>query len=79
MPLSGIDIFKKLPKTNCQDCGVPTCMAFAMKLAAGQAELQRPERVLAGPVEEFVRARSYQVRFVELLHHTHLRAPFFHA
>jgi len=39
MPLSGIDIFKKLPKTNCQECGVPTCMAFAMKLAAGQAEL----------------------------------------
>ncbi len=39
MPLSGIDIFKKLPKTNCQECGVPTCMAFAMKLAAGQADL----------------------------------------
>jgi len=39
MPLSGIDIFKKLPKTNCQECGVQTCMAFAMKLAAGQAEL----------------------------------------
>lgn len=39
MALSGIDIFKMLPKTNCQECGVPTCMAFAMKLAAGQAEL----------------------------------------
>ncbi len=39
MALSGIEIFKLLPKTNCQECGVPTCMAFAMKLAAGQAEL----------------------------------------
>ena len=39
MALSGIDIFKMLPKTNCQECGVPTCMAFAMKLAGGQAEL----------------------------------------
>lgn len=39
MALSGIEIFKMLPKTNCQECGVPTCMAFAMKLAAGQAEL----------------------------------------
>ncbi len=39
MALTGIDIFKLLPKTNCQECGVPTCMAFAMKLAAGQAEL----------------------------------------
>src|SRR5215203_2264944 len=47
--------------------------------AAGQAELQRPERILAGPIEEFVRTRSYEVRLVELLHHTHLRAPFFQA
>ena len=39
MALTGIEIFKMLPKTNCQECGVPTCMAFAMKLAAGQAEL----------------------------------------
>lgn len=39
MALTGIDIFKLLPKTNCQECGVPTCLAFAMKLAAGQAEL----------------------------------------
>ncbi len=39
MGLSGIEIFKNLPKTNCGDCGVPTCLAFAMKLAQGQAEL----------------------------------------
>ncbi len=39
MALTGIEIFKLLPKTNCQECGVPTCMAFAVKLAAGQAEL----------------------------------------
>jgi acetyl-CoA decarbonylase/synthase complex subunit gamma len=39
MALTGIEIFKKLPKTNCGECGVPTCLAFAMKLAAGQAEL----------------------------------------
>ena len=39
MALTGIEIFKKLPKTNCGECGVPTCLAFAMKLAASQAEL----------------------------------------
>lgn len=39
MALSGIEIFKNLPKTNCGDCGVPTCLAFAMKLAQGKAEL----------------------------------------
>jgi acetyl-CoA decarbonylase/synthase complex subunit gamma len=39
MALTGIDIFKLLPKTNCKECGDPTCLAFAMKLAAGKAEL----------------------------------------
>jgi acetyl-CoA decarbonylase/synthase complex subunit gamma len=39
MALSGIEIFKLLPKTNCKECGEPTCLAFAMKLAAGKAEL----------------------------------------
>ncbi len=39
MALSGLDIFKLLPRTNCGDCGVPTCMAFAMKLAQKKAEL----------------------------------------
>ncbi len=39
MPLTGIQIFKLLPKTNCGQCGVPTCLAFAMNLASGRAEL----------------------------------------
>ncbi len=39
MALSGIAIYKLLPQTNCKECGHPTCLAFAMKLAARQAEL----------------------------------------
>ena len=39
MALSGIQIYKLLPGTNCKECGFPTCLAFAMKLAAKQAEL----------------------------------------
>ena len=39
MGLTGIQIFKLLPKTNCGECGVPTCLAFAMNLASGKAEL----------------------------------------
>ncbi len=39
MGLTGIQIFKLLPKTNCKECGVPTCLAFAMNLAAGKVEL----------------------------------------
>ena len=39
MALSGLEIYKMLPQTNCKDCGFPTCLAFSMKLAARQVEL----------------------------------------
>ncbi len=39
MALSGVEIFKLLPKTNCKKCGSPTCLAFAMKLAQRQASI----------------------------------------
>ena len=39
MALTGLQIFKQLPKTNCKECGFPTCLAFAMKVAAGQEGL----------------------------------------
>jgi acetyl-CoA decarbonylase/synthase complex subunit gamma len=39
MALSGVEIFKLLPKTNCKKCGYPTCLAFAMKLAQRQASI----------------------------------------
>lgn len=40
MALTGLEIFKYLPKTNCGECGIPTCLAFAMKIAAGGASLE---------------------------------------
>lgn len=39
MALTGLQIQKLLPKTNCKECGVNTCLAFAMKLAARKAEI----------------------------------------
>lgn len=39
MALTGVEIFKLLPKTNCKKCGFPTCLAFAMKLASNQVAL----------------------------------------
>ena len=41
MALSGLDIYKLLPKTNCKKCGSPTCLAFAMKLAMKKASLDQ--------------------------------------
>ncbi|MHC4194835.1 MAG: acetyl-CoA decarbonylase/synthase complex subunit gamma, partial [Planctomycetota bacterium] len=39
MALTGLEIFKLLPKTNCKKCGMPTCLAFAMQLAQKRAKL----------------------------------------
>ncbi len=31
-----LEIYKHLKKTNCRECGVPTCMAFALALVNGE-------------------------------------------
>jgi len=41
MALSGLQIYKLLPQTNCKECGFPTCLAFAMKLAQKGTELAK--------------------------------------
>jgi acetyl-CoA decarbonylase/synthase complex subunit gamma len=62
MALTGIEIFKKLPKTNCGECGVPTCLAFAMKLAAGQAELAACPHVSEQAKAELAEASAPPIR-----------------
>lgn len=39
MALTGLEIYKQLPKKNCGECGTPTCLAFAMALASGKGVL----------------------------------------
>lgn len=34
-----LDVFKLLPRTNCGECGVPSCMAFAVALVEGNHRL----------------------------------------
>ena len=66
MALTGIEIFKKLPKTNCGECGVPTCLAFAMKLAAGQAELASCPHVSEEAKAELAEASAPPIRPVKI-------------
>lgn len=47
MALSGLDIYKLLPKTNCKDCGFATCLAFAMALAQKKVSLDKCPHVTA--------------------------------
>lgn len=62
MGLTGIQIFKLLPKTNCGECGVPTCLAFAMNLAAKKAELDACPYVSAEAKEKLSEASAPPIR-----------------
>lgn len=66
MALTGLDIFKLLPKTNCGECGVPTCMAFAMKLAAKNAELSACPYASEEAVNKIGAASRPPIRLVKI-------------
>ncbi|NPV68608.1 MAG: acetyl-CoA decarbonylase/synthase complex subunit gamma [Anaerolineae bacterium] len=66
MALSGIQIYKLLPQTNCKDCGYPTCLAFAMKLAAKQAELSACPHVSEEAKAQLSEAAEPPIRLVTL-------------
>ena len=66
MALSGIQIYKMLPQTNCKECGFPTCLAFAMKLAAKQADLDKCPYVSDEAREKLAEAAAPPVRLVTL-------------
>lgn len=69
MALTGIQINKLLPQTNCRECGSNTCLAFAMKLAGKKAGLAQcpyasdeAKRVLGAAAELPVRKLSFGPR-----------------
>ncbi len=66
MALSGLQIYKLLPKTNCKDCGFPTCLAFAMKLAAQQVELDACPHVSDEAKEALSAASAPPVRLIKI-------------
>jgi len=66
MALTGIQIFKLLPKTNCGKCGVPTCLAFAMNLAAGKAELSACPTVSEEAKSQLAEASAPPIRPVTI-------------
>ncbi|MBN2149175.1 MAG: acetyl-CoA decarbonylase/synthase complex subunit gamma [Anaerolineales bacterium] len=66
MALSGIQIYKMLPQTNCKECGYPTCLAFAMKLAAKQAELSACPYVTEESKAQLAESAAPPIRLVTL-------------
>ncbi len=67
MPLTGLEIYKLLPQTNCKECGLPTCLAFAMKLAAKQAELKACPYVSEDSKAKLEAASAPPIRLVQML------------
>ena len=66
MALSGIQIYKLLPQTNCKECGFPTCLAFAMKLAAKQVELSDCPYVTDESKAQLAESSAPPIRLVAL-------------
>ncbi len=66
MALSGIQIYKMLPQTNCKECGFPTCLAFAMKLAAKQVELSGCPYVSAESKAQLAESSAPPIRLITL-------------
>jgi acetyl-CoA decarbonylase/synthase complex subunit gamma len=72
--MSGLEIYKLLPggvkpphpKANCKECGFPTCLAFAMKLAAKQADLSTCPYVSAEARATLAAAAAPPIRLVTL-------------
>ncbi len=66
MALTALDIFKNLPKTNCKECGFPTCLAFAMQLAAKKVELSKCPHMTEGGKEALESASAPPVKLITI-------------
>src|SRR5512137_1534353 len=71
MALSGIQIYKLLPQTNCKECGFPTCLAFAMKLAAKQVELSACPYVSEASKVQLAESAAPPIRMVAVKSNGH--------
>ena len=74
MALSGIQIYKLLPQTNCKECGFPTCLAFAMKLAAKQVELSACPYVSDTSKQQLAESAAPPIRLITLKAGTEVKA-----
>ena len=66
MALSGIQIYKLLPQTNCKECSFPTCLAFAMKLSAKQVELSACPYVSDASKKQLAESAAPPIRLITL-------------
>ena len=66
MALKGLDIFKLTPKTNCKDCGSPTCMAFSMKVAQGAVDITKCPHLSQDVLDQLSEATAPPMKTIEV-------------
>ena len=66
MALKGLDIFKLTPKTNCKDCGSPTCMAFSMKVAQGAVPITKCPHMSQDVLDQLSEATAPPMKTIEV-------------
>ncbi|MBU0952410.1 MAG: acetyl-CoA decarbonylase/synthase complex subunit gamma [Elusimicrobia bacterium] len=64
MALTGLDIYKLLPKTNCKKCGFPTCLAFAMGLVGKKTSLDKCPDITEQAKEALASASEPPIRTI---------------
>ena len=66
MAVKGLDIFKLSPKTNCKECGSPTCMAFCMKVAQGAVSIDKCPHMSAEAIALLSEATAPPMKSLEV-------------
>ena len=72
MEMTGLQIFKYLPgakkteKANCKECGCPTCMAYALKLAKQNIELSKCPYINDELKEKYLHSIKHPQKTIEI-------------
>jgi len=66
MALTGLQIYKLLPRTNCGDCNFPTCMAFAMQVATKKVSIDKCPHISEEAKDELAEASAPPMKLVSI-------------
>ncbi|MEW5757868.1 MAG: acetyl-CoA decarbonylase/synthase complex subunit gamma [Candidatus Omnitrophota bacterium] len=66
MGLSGLDIYKLLPKTNCRECGYSNCLAFALAIAKKAVSIDKCPHISKDVKQKLLEAVLPAMKLIEI-------------
>ncbi|HMK54755.1 MAG TPA: acetyl-CoA decarbonylase/synthase complex subunit gamma [Methanobacteriaceae archaeon] len=66
MQVTAMEIYRLLPKTNCEKCGEASCMAFATKLSDKETDLELCTQLAANEMDELEALLAPSVREITI-------------